>query len=303
MVIADMRARMREGAGFIAALDQSGGSTPGALRQYGIPDTAYTGEEEMYRLIHEMRVRIMSAPAFTGNRVIGAILFERTMDGQAHGKPVPSYLWNDRNVVPFLKVDKGLEAEKDGVALMKPIPGLDALLERAVKLGIFGTKMRSTIQLASKSGIAANVAQQFELGRQIAKHGLVPILEPEVDIKSPQKAEAEAILLDELLKGADAWPAGTPFMVKVTIPTVPDHYAKLIAHERCLRVVALSGGYKLDDAAEKLSQNHGMIASFSRALVEGLTAQMSDAEFNAKLADNIEKIYAASTVKKAKTAV
>jgi fructose-bisphosphate aldolase class I len=297
-----MHAQMKSKPGFIAALDQSGGSTPGALRQYGIPDTAYSGEEEMFRLMHEMRVRIMSAPAFTGDRVIGAILFERTMDGQAHGKPVPAFLWDDRKVVPFLKVDKGLEAENDGVQLMKPIGGLDALLERAVKAGIFGTKMRSTIQLASKSGIAANVAQQFEFGRQIAKHGLVPILEPEVDIKSPQKAEAEAILVAELLKGADSWPAGTPFMVKVTIPSVPDLYAKLMAHERCLRVVALSGGYKLDDAAEKLSRNNGMIASFSRALVEGLSKQQSDAEFNAKLGDNIEKIYAASTVKKAKTA-
>ena len=294
-----MYAQMKSKPGFIAALDQSGGSTPGALRQYGIPDSAYSGDEEMFRLMHEMRVRIMSSPAFTGDRVIGAILFERTMDGVAHGKPVPSYLWGDRRVVPFLKVDKGLETEADGVSLMKPISGLDPLLERAVKLGVFGTKMRSTITLASKSGIAAIVAQQFEVGRQIAKHGLVPILEPEVSIKSPQKADAEALLLAELLKGASAWSEATPFMVKVTIPDVPDLFAPLIAHERCLRVVALSGGYHLDDAAERLSQNHGMIASFSRALVEGLTKSMSDADFDAKLTQTIEKIFTASTVKKA----
>jgi len=294
-----MYAQMKSKPGFIAALDQSGGSTPGALRHYGIPESAYSGEDEMYRLVHEMRVRIISSPAFTGDRVIGAILFERTMDGEAHGKPVPSYLWDDRRVVPFLKVDKGLEAEADGVNLMKPISGLDALLARAVKAGIFGTKMRSTIQLASKSGIAAIVAQQFEVGRQIAKHGLVPILEPEVSIKSPQKAEAEALLVDELLKGADAWSESLGFMVKVTIPDVPDLYARLIAHQRVVRVVALSGGYSLDDACERLSQNNGMIASFSRALVEGLTKSMSDADFNAALTRNIEKIYAASTVKKA----
>jgi fructose-bisphosphate aldolase, class I len=294
-----MHAQMKNKPGFIAALDQSGGSTPGALRQYGIPESAYSGDEEMFGLMHEMRVRIMSSPAFTGDRVIGAILFERTMDGQAHGKPVPSYLWDDRKVVPFLKVDKGLETEADGVSLMKPISGLDPLLERAVKLGIFGTKMRSTITLGSKTGIAAIVAQQFEVGRQIAKHGLVPILEPEVSIKSPQKADAEALLLAELLNGASAWTGDTPFMVKVTIPDVPDLYAPLIAQPRCLRVVALSGGYSLDDAAERLSKNHGMIASFSRALVEGLTKPMSDADFDATLTRTIEKIYTASTVKKA----
>ncbi len=297
-----MNAQMKNKPGFIAALDQSGGSTPGALRQYGIPDNAYSGDEEMFRLMHEMRVRIMSSPAFTGDRVIGAILFERTMDGQAHGKPVPSYLWNDRKVVPFLKVDKGLETEADGVSLMKPITGLDPLLERAVKLGIFGTKMRSTITLASKSGIAAIVAQQFEVGQQIAKHGLVPILEPEVSIKSPQKAEAEALLLAELLKGAGTWSGDTPFMVKVTIPDVPDLYAPLIAQPRCLRVVALSGGYSLDDAAARLAKNHGMIASFSRALVEGLTKGMSDADFDAALTRTIDKIFAASTVKTAAVA-
>jgi fructose-bisphosphate aldolase class I len=295
---AAMLEQMKSKPGFIAALDQSGGSTPGALRQYGIQDDAYKGEDEMYRLVHEMRVRIISSPSFTGSRVIGAILFERTMDSEAHGKPVPSYLWNDRNVVPFLKVDKGLQDEADGVQLMKPIGGLDALLDRAVKAGIFGTKMRSTIRLASRSGITANAAQQYEIGKQIAKKGLVPILEPEVLIKSPEKAAAENILLEELLKGADAWNESQPFMVKLTIPEVPDHYAKLIAHPKVLRVVALSGGYSLADACEKLSQNPRLIASFSRALVEGLTKQMSDADFDAKLTSNIEQIYKASTQQK-----
>jgi len=294
-----MYAQMKSTPGFIAALDQSGGSTPAALRQYGIPDDAYNGDDEMFKLIHEMRVRIMSSPAFTGDKVIAAILFERTMDGQAQGKPVPSYLWGDRGVVPFLKVDKGLEAETDGVSLMKPIPGLNSLLERAVGLGVFGTKMRSTINLPSKSGIQAIVAQQFEIAEQIARHGLVPILEPEVLIKSPGKPAAEALLLEELLKGADSWSASVPIMVKVTIPDVPDLYAPLIAHPRVLRVVALSGGYGLATASERLSHNHGMIASFSRALVEGLTRSMSDAEFDATLAKSIDEIYEASTVKKA----
>ena len=292
-----MRAQMKSKPGFIAALDQSGGSTPGALRQYGVPDAAYNGDVEMYAMMHEMRVRIMSSPAFTGDKVIGAILFERTMDGEAHGKPVPTYLWQDRHVVPLLKIDKGLEAEADGVSLMKPIPGLDALLERAGKLGVYGTKMRSTINLASASGIAAIVAQQFEIGRQIARAGLVPILEPEVSIKSPAKAAAEAILLQELLKGADGWSEATPFMVKVTIPESVDLYAPLIAHAKCDRVVALSGGYALDVACERLARNKDMIASFSRALVEGLTRPMSDVDFDAKLAANIEVIFRASTEK------
>lgn len=292
-----MRAQMKSKPGFIAALDQSGGSTPGALRQYGVPETAYTGDAEMYALVHEMRVRIMSSPAFTGDKVIGAILFERTMDGEAHGKPVPTYLWEDRHVVPLLKVDKGLETEADGVSLMKPIPGLDALLERAGKLGVYGTKMRSTINLASASGIAAIVAQQFAFGRQIARAGLVPILEPEVSIKSPDKAGAEAILLREMLHGADAWSETLPFMVKVTIPDKTDLYAPLLAHAKCDRVVALSGGYSLEVACEKLSHNKDMIASFSRALVEGLTRPMSDVEFDARLAANIDVIYRASTEK------
>jgi fructose-bisphosphate aldolase, class I len=292
-----MKAQMSEKPGFIAALDQSGGSTPGALRAYGIPDSAYSGDEEMFKLMHEMRVRIISSPAFTGDKVIAAILFERTMDGQAHGKPVPTYLWEDRGVVPFLKVDKGMEAEKDGVTLMKPIGGLDELLARAVKLGIYGTKMRSTINLASKTGIAAIIDQQFAVGEQIAAHGLMPILEPEVLIKSPEKAAAEAILLAEVLKHLDALPAGRQVMLKITIPEVPDLYAPLIAHPRMQRVVALSGGYPRAEACRRLAKNHGMIASFSRALIDGLKVSMSDAEFDAELKAAIDEIYTASTVK------
>jgi fructose-bisphosphate aldolase class I len=283
--------------GFIAALDQSGGSTPGALRAYGIPDSAYSGDAEMFRLMHEMRVRIMTAPAFTGAKVIAAILFEGTMDGQAQEKPVPSFLWEDRGVIPFVKVDKGLEAEKDGVRLMKPIPGLDTLLARAVKLGVFGTKMRSVIDRASKEGIAAIARQQFEVGVQIAEHGLMPIIEPEVSIKSPDKADAEAILLAELRRNLDALPSGRRVMLKLTIPNTPDLYLPLIDDERVARVVALSGGYTRDDACRRLAANHGLIASFSRALVEDLTHSMSDAEFNAALAKSIDEIYRASTVK------
>jgi fructose-bisphosphate aldolase class I len=297
MADSKMAAQMSEKGGFIAALDQSGGSTPGALRAYGIPESAYSGDAEMFKLMHEMRVRIMTAPAFTGAKVIGAILFEQTMDGEAQGKPVPSFLWSERGVVPFLKVDKGLAAEQDGVSLMKPIPGLDTLLERAAKLGVFGTKMRSVINLASPSGIAANVAQQFELGEQIAGHGLMPIIEPEVSIKSPDKPGAEAILLEELTKKLDALPAGRQVMLKLTIPTVPDLYAPLIKHERVMRVVALSGGYSRHDACHRLAANHGMVASFSRALTENLKHQMSDAEFNAALGESIEEIYQASVNK------
>ena len=292
-----MLARMTQGDGFIAALDQSGGSTPGALRLYGIPDTAYSGEAEMFKLVHEMRVRIMTAPAFTGAEVLAAILFERTMDGQAGDKPVPHFLWQDRGVVPFLKVDKGLEAESDGVSLMKPMPGLDALLDRAVRLGVFGTKMRSVINLASQDGIAAVVAQQFDIAAQISLHGLLPIIEPEVSIKSPDKAGAEAILLAELTRHLDALPPGQTVMLKLTIPDVPDLYAPLMQHDRVARVVALSGGYSLDDACRRLAENHGMIASFSRALTEGLKHSMSDVEFDAALARSIGKIYQASTVK------
>ncbi len=292
-----MTAQMSGKGGFIAALDQSGGSTPGALKMYGIPPTEYSGDAEMFRLIHEMRVRIMTAPAFTGNHVIGAILFEQTMDGQAHGKNVPAFLWEDRGVVPFLKVDKGLEAEQDGVTLMKPIPGLDGLLERAVGLGVFGTKMRSTINLASATGIAAVVAQQFQIGDRIAAHGLVPIIEPEVSIKSPQKAQAEAILLEELTKHLDALPDGRQVMLKLTIPDQTDLYAPLVAHPGVMRVVALSGGYTLEDACAGLAKNHGMIASFSRALIDGLRFQMSEAEFDATLHAAIDQIYRASVDK------
>jgi fructose-bisphosphate aldolase class I len=292
-----MTAQMSSKGGFIAALDQSGGSTPGALRLYGIPDSAYSGDAEMFKLVHQMRVRIMTASAFTGAKVIGAILFEATMDGEAQGKPVPAFLWEDRGVVPFLKVDKGLEAENDGVSLMKPIPGLDALLTRAVKHGVFGTKMRSVINLPSKAGIAAIVAQQFEVAAQIAAHGLMPIIEPEVSIKSPDKAGAEAILLAELKRHLDALPASRKVMLKLTIPDVPDLYLPLVNHPRIERVVALSGGYTRADACKKLAANHGMIASFSRALAEDLKHSMSDAEFDAALAKSIDQIYQASTVK------
>jgi fructose-bisphosphate aldolase class I len=292
-----MMAQMHSKGGFIAALDQSGGSTPGALRLYGIPDTAYSGDAEMFKLIHEMRVRIITAPSFTGDKVIGAILFEATMDGEAKGKSVPAFLWEDRGVVPFLKVDKGLEAERDGVQLMRPIPGLDDLLTRAGKLGVFGTKERSVINLASKTGIASIVDQQFELAKPICAHGMVPIMEPEVLIKSPDKPGAEAILRDEMIKHLDADPNGPPLMLKVTIPDVPDLYAPVINHKRMVRVVALSGGYTRADACQRLAKNHGMIASFSRALIGDLRQQMSAAEFDAALATAIDEIYKASTVK------
>jgi fructose-bisphosphate aldolase class I len=283
--------------GFIAALDQSGGSTPGALRVYGIPDSAYSGDTEMFRLVHEMRVRIITAPAFTGAKVIATILFEATMDGQARERPVPAFLWEERGVVPFLKVDKGLEAEADGVSLMKPMPALDALLTRAVKLGIFGTKMRSVINLPSKQGIAAVVMQQFDIAAQIAGHGLMPIIEPEVSIKSPDKAGAEAILLAELTRQLDALPDGRQVMLKLTIPEVPDLYSILTKHKRVARVVALSGGYTRAEACKRLAFNHQMIASFSRALVEDLRHSMSDAEFDTALANSVDEIYRASTVK------
>ncbi len=283
--------------GFLAALDQSGGSTPGALRLYGIPENAYDGDAEMFKLMHEMRVRIMTAPAFSGDKVIAAILFERTMDGQVESKPVPAFLWEDRSVVPFLKVDQGLQLETDGVSLMKPISGLDDLLARAVRLGVYGTKMRSTIARANPTGIAAIVKQQFEIGAQIAAHGLMPILEPEVSIKSPDKPAAESILLSEITKGLDTLPTGGRVMLKLTIPDVPDLYAPLIADERVERVVALSGGYSRADACARLARNHGMIASFSRALVDDLKSSMSDAEFDASLGKAIDEIFQASTVK------
>jgi len=292
-----MMAQISGKDGFIAALDQSGGSTPGALRLYGIPDNAYSGDAEMFRLMHQFRERIMTAPAFTGVKVIAAILFEGTMDGEVRGKRTPAFLWEERGVVPFVKVDKGLEPEKDGVQLMRPMPQLDELLTRAAKLGVFGTKMRSVINLASKEGIAAIVAQQFEVGAQIAKHGLMPILEPEVSIKSPDKKGAEAILLDELKKRTDALPVGRQVMFKLTLPDVPDLYSALTTDKRVARVVALSGGYTRADACKRLSANHGMTASFSRALAEDLKHSMSDAEFEAALAKSIDEIYQASTAK------
>jgi fructose-bisphosphate aldolase, class I len=292
-----MLTQMSKKDGFIAALDQSGGSTPGALRLYGIPDNAYSGDAEMFRLMHQMRVRMMTAPAFTGEKVIATILFEGTMDGEVRGKPTPAYLWEERAVVPFVKVDKGLQPEKDGVQLMRPMPELDALLTRTVKLGVFGTKMRSVINLASKEGIAAVVAQQFDVAAQIAKHGLIPIIEPEVSIKSPDKPGAEAILLAELKKNLDGVQAGRQVMFKLTLPDVPDLYSGLTTDKRVARVVALSGGYTRDDACKRLSANHGMIASFSRALAQDLRQSMSDAEFEAALAKSIDEIYRASTVK------
>lgn len=297
MVDAKMLNKISSAPGFIAALDQSGGSTPGALRLYGISESDYQGDEEMFRLVHAMRVRIMSAPAFSGDKVIGAILFERTMDGDVDGQPVPSYLWEKRGVVPFLKIDKGLAAEENGVQLMKAMPDLDALLVRGREKGMFGTKMRSVIAHADKAGIAAVVKQQFEVARQIIGHGLVPIVEPEVSIKSPTKEQAEAILRDEITNQLDKLPAGEAVMLKLTIPTVADFYAPLVAHKSVVRVVALSGGYSTADACEKLSHNHGMIASFSRALAEKLRASMSDADFNASLAETIDQIYAASVNK------
>lgn len=292
-----MAAQISTKDGFIAALDQSGGSTPGALRLYGIPDSAYSGDAEMFALMHAFRVRIMTAPAFTGEKIIATILFEGTMNGQVQGEAVPTFLWNKRGVVPFVKVDKGLQAENDGVSLMRPMPDLDALLARAAKLGVFGTKMRSVINLPSKAGISAIVAQQFEVATQIDRHGLMPILEPEVSIKSPDKAGAEAILLAELQRGLDALPRNRQVMLKLTIPDVSDLYAPLIDHERVARVVALSGGYTRAEACQRLAKNHGMIASFSRALAEGLTRSMSDDAFNATLAGAIDDIYLASTQK------
>jgi fructose-bisphosphate aldolase class I len=297
MVDATMLNKISQAPGFIAALDQSGGSTPGALRLYGISESDYQGDDEMFRLVHAMRVRIMSAPAFSGDKVIGAILFERTMDGDVEGQDVPSYLWEKRGVIPFLKIDKGLLDEENGVQLLKPMPDLNALLSRGLEKGMFGTKMRSVIAHADKGGIAAVVKQQFEVARQILDHGLVPIIEPEVLIKSTTKEEAETILRDEIVEQLDKLPAGEKVMLKLTLPTVADFYAPLVAHASVIRVVALSGGYHTADACEKLSRNHGIIASFSRALAENLRASMTDAEFNASLAATIDQIYAASAHK------
>ncbi len=286
--------QMARGKGFIAALDQSGGSTPKALLLYGVGEDAYSSEDEMFDLIHQMRSRIAMAPAFTGEKVIGAILFEKTMDRQIGGKPAAQFLWEDRHVVPFLKIDQGLEAEADGVRLMKPIKGLDALLARAVKAGIFGTKERSVIDAANPEGIAMIVAQQFELGETVASHGLMPILEPEVTISIADKAEAEDLLLAEILRHLDALPEGRQVMLKLSLPTKVNLYKPLVDHPKVLRVVALSGGYSRDEANRILAQNTGVIASFSRALTEGLSAQQSDAAFNDTIAATIDGIYRAS---------
>jgi fructose-bisphosphate aldolase, class I len=285
---------MGSGQGFIAALDQSGGSTPKALRLYGIEESAWTNDEEMFDLVHQMRTRIITNPTFVGDKVIAAILFEQTMDREIEGRPTPNYLWDVKRVVPIVKVDKGLADEAHGAQVMKPMPGLDELLARAGSLGVFGTKMRSVIKDADATGIGAVVDQQFELGLQILGAGLVPILEPEVDIHSPTKAAIEEILRDRLVAGLDAVPDGEQVMFKLSLPSHNDFYAPLMEHPKVLRVVALSGGYSRDEACDILAANHGMIASFSRALSEGLSAQQSDEEFTATLGAAIEEIYAAS---------
>ena len=287
-------ARVRSGEGFIAALDQSGGSTPKALRLYGIEESEYSGDAEMFDLIHQMRSRMITSPVFNGSRVLGAILFEGTMDRDIEGRGAAEYLWAEKGVVPFLKVDKGLADEADGVQVMKPMPELDALVARAVAKGVFGTKMRSVVKLANEAGIEAVVAQQFEVGVQILAGGLVPIIEPEVDINSPEKEQAEAVLKASILRHLDGLRDDQPVMLKLTIPTVDDFYLDLVQHPKVLRVVALSGGYPRDDANARLARNHGMIASFSRALTEGLSAKQSDAEFDATLDATIQGIFEAS---------
>lgn len=291
---AAMKERVATGGGFIAALDQSGGSTPKALRLYGVSEDMYDGEEAMFAEIHAMRSRIITAPDFTSEKVLGAILFERTMRGAIDGKPVAQVLWEDRGIVPFLKIDKGLEAQTGGVQLMKPMPGLEALLAEAKGMGIFGTKERSVIHSADADGIKAVAAQQFEVGKVVTGAGLVPILEPEVDINAPDKAEAEAILFDALMEGLDALPEDETVMLKLTIPSQDGLYDALADHPRVLRVVALSGGYSTDDACARLARQPKMIASFSRALTEGLSKQQDDAAFAAALGSNIDKIYRAS---------
>lgn len=286
--------RMREGKGFIAALDQSGGSTPKALRLYGIEENEYSGEAEMFDLIHQMRTRMITSPVFNGERVLGAILFEGTMERDIEGIGAAEYLWKKKQVIPFLKIDKGLADDADGVQVMKPNPDLDALLTRAVAKGVFGTKMRSVIKEANEKGIKAVVAQQFEVGRQILRAGLVPIIEPEVDINSATKGEAEILLKQALLEELDKQPADQPVMLKLTLPNVDNFYAELVKHPSVLRVVALSGGYSRDESNKKLAANNGVIASFSRALTEGLSAKQSDADFNATLDAAISGIYNAS---------
>jgi len=281
------------GAGFIAALDQSGGSTPKALKLYGIPEDAYSGDDQMFDLVHEMRTRIITSPAFDAGRIMGAILFEQTMDRTVEGRPTADYLWNVKGIVPFLKIDKGLADEQDGAQTMKPMPGLDELLDRAVANGVFGTKERSVIKLPG-AGVDAVVAQQFEVASQVLAKGLVPIIEPEVDINSPEKAEAEDQLKASLLDGVNQLGDDQKVMLKLTLPDTDNLYRELVDHPNVVRVVALSGGYRRDEACEKLSRNNGVIASFSRALTEGLTAQQSDEEFNATLDAAIAEIAKAS---------
>jgi fructose-bisphosphate aldolase class I len=290
----EMFEKMRAGKGFIAALDQSGGSTPKALKLYGIEESEYSGEAEMFDLIHQMRARIITSPAFNGDRILGAILFEMTMDRLVEGKGSAEFLWDDKQVIPFLKVDKGLADEADGAQVMKPMPDLDELLERAKDHRVFGTKMRSVIKLANPTGVAAVVAQQFEVGRQIIAADLVPIIEPEVDIHSPEKAAAEDLLKIALLDEINRLNEDQHIMLKLTLPEQDDFYADLVAHPRVLRVVALSGGYSRAEADAKLTRNHGVIASFSRALTEGLSAQQTEAEFDATLDATIQSIYNAS---------
>jgi fructose-bisphosphate aldolase class I len=293
---AEMLAKVKNADGFIAALDQSGGSSPGALKGYGYKGDEWSSDEEMFGLIHKMRTRIISSPSFTGDKILGAILFERTMDGEANGQPVPDYLWS-KGVVPFLKIDKGLADEENGVQLMKPMPDLDALLDRGVQKGIFGTKERSVIHLANPAGIAAVVTQQFEVGAQVLRHGLVPIIEPEVNIKSAERAQADEILRDEILRHLDRLPETQQVMLKLSIPAVAGTFDTLINHPRVLRVVALSGGFSRSDACIELAKNPGMIASFSRALLSDLRQNMSDEEFDRSLSEAIDEIYEASTEK------
>jgi fructose-bisphosphate aldolase, class I len=280
--------------GFIAALDQSGGSTPKALKLYGVPEDAYSDDDEMFAVVHEMRSRIITSPSFSGDRILGAILFEDTMDRQIDGRDSAEYLWTVKQVVPFLKVDQGVAGEVDGVQVMKPIPHLDALLARATGKGVFGTKMRSVIRLANDVGVKSVVDQQFELGREILSAGLVPIIEPEIDIHSPQKAEAEGLLKAVILEQVDQLASGQYVMLKLTLPEVDDFYAELVSHPNVLRVVALSGGYSREEANARLARNHGVIASFSRALTEGLSAQQSDEDFDSALNDSIATIFEAS---------
>ena len=299
---AEQRQKIASGKGFIAALDQSGGSTPKALKNYGVEESAYSNDEEMFAAVHAMRSRIITSPEFTGDKILGAILFEKTMDGEVEGVPTAQYLWEKLGVVPFLKVDKGLADDNDGVQIMKPMPELDALLARANDKGIFGTKMRSVINKANAAGIAEVVEQQFEVGKQILAVGLVPIIEPEVNINANDKAECEEILRAEILKQLDALADDQKVMLKLTLPEKADFYAPLIAHDNVLLVVALSGGYDLGESCKRLSQNAGMVASFSRALTNDLRFQQSEAEFNAALKNAIDRIYAASVDNVAKSA-